>query len=138
MKFLIDTNVIIDYLADRDPFAEHAEKVMKLCVNREAEGMLTANAVTDIYYILRKAIGREEALESLRTIIDVLNIVEVGKNDILQAVEMNMPDFEDAIIAVCAKRVKAQFIVTRNRKDFMNAPVESITPEDLLIRLAAS
>ncbi|MDR3206698.1 MAG: PIN domain-containing protein, partial [Oscillospiraceae bacterium] len=71
MKALIDTNVIIDYLADRAPFADHAEKINDLCERGALTGVLTASAVTDIYYILRKSAGRAKTLESLRLLFSV-------------------------------------------------------------------
>jgi len=132
MKFLIDTNVIIDYLADRSPFAEDAERIIELCINGKAEGMLTANAVTDIYYVLHKHIGRDKALKNLRVLFDILSIVDITQNDIFKAMNMDITDFEDAIAVVCAKRVKADYIVTRNEKDFANSEVQPITPKSFL------
>ncbi len=107
MKVLIDTNVIIDFLADRAPFADDAQSVIDLCASGNVEGMLTASSVTDIYYIIRKTAGRKRTLESLGILFDVLEVAEVGKGDLLRAMERNMPDFEDALVSVCAKRVKA-------------------------------
>ena len=134
MKLLIDTNIIIDYLADRAPFAAYAEKVIDLCATGEAEGMLTANSATDIYYIIRKVAGRDAALRHMKALFDVLGITDVGRGDILHAMEMDMQDFEDALAAVCAKRASADFIVTRDGKGFKDAPVPSISPTDLLRR----
>ncbi len=68
MKILIDTNVIIDYLADRTPFADHAEQVLSLCESGEVDGLITANAVTDIYYVVCKVAGRDKTLEAIRTL----------------------------------------------------------------------
>lgn len=134
MKILFDTNVIIDYLADRIPFADHAEKVIELCEQGELTGVLTASAATDIYYILRKAIGREQTLEHLKLLLSILEIADVGKTDLLRAMELDMPDFEDALAAQCARRVKAEFIVTRNVSDFLKSAVTAISPEDFLSR----
>lgn len=134
MKVLIDTNVIIDYLADRMPFADHAEKIIALCESGELTGLLTASAATDVYYILRKQVGHAQTFEHLRTLFSVLDIVEVGKSDLLRAMELDMPDFEDALVSQCAKRVKAEQIVTRNLKDFLQSPVPPIAPEDFLCR----
>ncbi len=138
MKLLIDTNVIIDYLADRVPFADNAEKLFDLCADGKIKGILTASAVTDIYYVLRKAIGKAKAIESLRVLFDVLDIADIRKHDIVLATTEDFSDFEDALVSVCAKRVKADFIVTRNVKDFSNASVKPVTPEELLIQLSYS
>jgi predicted nucleic acid-binding protein len=134
MKGLIDTNVIIDYLDDRAPFANQAEEIIDLCERGELDGVLTAGAVTDIYYIMRKIIGREKTLESLKLLFSVFAIADVGKTDLLRAMDISMTDFEDALAAVCAKRVKADYIITRNVKDFANSPVPPITPQDFITR----
>ena len=135
IKFLIDTNVIIDYLADRMPFSDHAEQLIELCEQGKTEGVLTASSVTDIYYILHKNADHEKIIDSLKILFSVLNIAEVGKNDLLRAMESNMDDFEDALVAQCAKKVKAEYIVTRNEKHFANSTVRPISPEDFLKRI---
>lgn len=132
MKILIDTNVIIDYLVDRTPFADYAEQVLELCGSGKAEGFVTASAVTDIYYVVRKAAGREKTLEAIRTLCSVLDIADVGKTDILSAMELDMPDYEDALAAQCAKRIKADCIVTRNIANFANSPVPAKEPATFL------
>ncbi|MBS3948505.1 MAG: PIN domain-containing protein [Dethiobacter sp.] len=132
MKILIDTNVIIDYLADRTPFADHSEQVLALCGSGKVTGLVTANAITDIYYVLRKVAGREKTLEAIRTLCSVLDITDMGKADILNAMELDMPDYEDALAAQCAKRVKAEYIVTRNSSDYANSPVPAKEPATFL------
>ena len=134
-KVMIDTNVIIDYLADRIPFADTAEKVLDLCEKNELNGVLSASAITDIYYIMHKMIGREKTLESIKLLFSVLEIAEVGKKDLLQAMKAAKMDFEDALAAVCARRVKAEYILTRNTSVFLNSPVITMTPEDFLSKL---
>ena len=132
MKILIDTNIIIDYLADRTPFADDAERVLELCGSGDIEGFLTASTVTDIYYVIRKVCGREKTLEAIRTLCSILDIANVGKADILGAMELDITDYEDALTAQCAKRIKADCIVTRNSTDFMNSPVPAKEPAAFL------
>jgi predicted nucleic acid-binding protein len=84
MKVLIDTNIVIDYLADRMPFADQAEEIMKLCATRKITGVLTASSFTDIYYIFRKIIGHDRTTEGLKTLLSVLEIADVGRNDLLR------------------------------------------------------
>lgn len=132
MKILIDTNVIIDYLADRIPFADHSEQVLALCESGKVTGLVTANAITDIYYVVRKVAGREKTLEAIRTLCSILDVTDVGKADILNAMELEMPDYEDALAAQCAKRVKAEYIVTRNSSDYAKSPVPAKEPTALL------
>ena len=102
MKILIDTNVIIDYLADRMSFADHTEQLLTLCESGEVDGLVTASA-TDIYYVVRKVVGRAKTLEAIRTLCSILDIADVGKGDILNAMELDMPDYEDALAAQVRK-----------------------------------
>jgi predicted nucleic acid-binding protein len=135
MKVLIDTNVIIDYLADRSPFADEAFRVLSLCESGRVTGVVTANAFTDTYYVVRKVAGRDSTQEAIRTLCAILDIVDVGKSDVQSAMDLSMPDYEDALAAQCAKRVKADYIVTRNVPDYINSPVPALEPGALLVRL---
>ena len=126
------TDIIIDYLADRAPFADDAEKVLTICSDGATEGVLTANSVSDIFYVLLKSAGIEKAIESMRTLLDSLSVADIGKNDILKAMDVGISDLEDALIAVCAKRINADYIVTRNSKDFTDSQVPFIEPKELL------
>ncbi len=132
IKAVFDTNVIIDYLSDRAPFADTAEKLFDICERGDVRGVLTASAATDIYYIMRKLAGREKAIEGLKLLLSVFEVADVGKSDLLRAMELSMSDFEDALVAVCAKRVKAECIITRDKDDFSKSPILAISPEDFL------
>ncbi|MDR3120233.1 MAG: PIN domain-containing protein [Clostridiales bacterium] len=134
MKAMIDTNVVIDYLDDRAPYADDAEIIFDLCGQGKMTGVLSASAITDIYYVMRKIIGREKTLESLKLLFSVFEIADVGKRDLQRAMESDVTDFEDALVAVCAIRIKAECIVTRNVGDFKNAPILSLSPRDFLSR----
>jgi predicted nucleic acid-binding protein len=131
---MVDTNIIIDYLADQAPFADQAERIISLCEHKDVEGYLTASAVTDIYYIMRKIIGHEKTMDSLKLLFSVFEVADVGKSDLIRAMNIGMRDYEDALVAVCAKRVKAECVVTRNIGDFKLSPVPSMLPEAFISR----
>ncbi|GHU91442.1 DNA-binding protein [Clostridia bacterium] len=132
MRVLIDTNIFVDYLVDQAPFADNAERIIELCENGDIVGVLTASAVTDIYYICRKVASHNQLLDSLKALFSILDIADVGKSDLLRAMDININDLEDALVAQCAKRVRADYIVTRNEKDFTKSAVPAISPEDFL------
>lgn len=113
-------------------FADHAEQVPALCERGEVDGLITANAVTDIYYMVRKMIGRGKTLEDIQTLCSILGIANTGKADILNAMEFEIPDYEDAPAAQCAKRIEADCIVTRNPADYANPPVPAKVPAAFL------
>ena len=132
LKIMIDTNIILDHLLDRVPFADYADKIIKLSEDGKITGMITASSATDIYYVLRKIIGHDRAIEALNTIFLIFDVTDVGKPDLLYAIKMRMSDYEDAVLASCAKKIKADYIITRNPKHFTLSPVQSILPEEFI------
>ena len=132
MKILIDRNVLLDYLTDHSPYSAHSEQIFDLCIQGEAEGFLTAGSAADIYNTLNNCVGRSKAAANLKVILGMLDVVGVTKNDLIRATELKIEDYADAITAACAKRIKAEYIVTRNEKGFEGSPVAPITPWQLL------
>lgn len=132
MKLLLDANIIIDYMADRAPFADDAERIIELCARNTVKGTITASTVTDIYYILRKAASHDVILAGLRKLFSKLEVLDVSKADLLLAMDTDFPDLEDALIARCATKAQADYIVTRNVKDFRHSTVRAVTPAEFL------
>lgn len=136
MKILIDTNVILDMLAKREPFFTSAAKVIFLSAEDKVEAYITSNIVTDIYYIARRHYMREsEARDMLHKLLKITGVLDVGHRECLKALELPMEDYEDALLSVCAKRVNADYIVTRDMEHFRNSPVPPISPENFLQNL---
>ncbi|MDI6878248.1 MAG: PIN domain-containing protein [Desulfitobacteriaceae bacterium] len=135
MNVVIDTNVILDVLSQREPFVKHSTSVLMLAAKGKFSASMTANTVTDIYYITKKYLQSHEAVkDALLGLMDVLDIVDVTKTDCIKAFNLPVNDYEDALLAHCAKRIKADYIITRNLKDFTNSPVNAIAPEEFLSR----
>ncbi|ADG81769.1 PIN domain-containing protein [Thermincola potens] len=136
MKILIDTNVILDMLAKREPFFTSAAKVIFLSAEDKIEAYITSNIVTDIYYIARRHYMQEsEARDMLHKLLKIIGVLDVGHKECLKALELPMEDYEDALLSVCAKRVNADYIVTRDMEHFRNSPVPPISPENFLQNL---
>ena len=136
MKLLIDTNIILDACLNREPWNETAEKIILACAEDKVTGCITASSVTDIYYIINKELrSAEQAKEAILKMLVLLDVLDVTGTDCEKAFELPMSDYEDALLAYCGKRHKAEYIVTRNPKHFEGSPVKVVTPEDLLKRL---
>ena len=136
MKLLIDTNVILDACLSREPWNEVAEKIILACAEEKVNGCITASSVTDIYYVLNKELhSAEQAKDATLKILILLDILDVNGTDCEKAFELPMSDYEDALLAYCGKRHKADFIVTRNPKHFEGSPVKAISPEAILKKL---
>jgi predicted nucleic acid-binding protein len=135
MKITLDTNIVLDTLARREPFFTQSQPVIRLAAEGEVEGAITANSLTDIYYILRKHLDKEAVKTALRGLLELLEVVEVTGNDCLAALDLPMDDYEDALLACCAKNWAADYIVTRNTRDFVHSPVKAMDPEDFMKNL---
>ena len=136
MRVLIDTNIILDLLCNREGLAEDAARVFKLCETQQIEGYVSALSIPNIVYIMRKELDRERTGEIIQTLSSILTIADLKGGDMPKAAALPMDDFEDALQSVCATRVRADFIVTRNLKDFHNSKVPAIKPGELLERIA--
>jgi len=133
MRILIDTNIILDALMERMPWARAAQDVLLAVAGDKAEGCITASSFTDIYYILRKHLKDKEQLKQmLLGLMSVIKVLDVNGADCEKAFYLPMTDYEDALLAYCAKRHKADYIVTRNEKHFAGSPVKAISPGDFL------
>ena len=130
MKILVDTNVIIDILCKREPFFEDSYNALNKCIDNHTI-IVSASAITDIFYIARKYIGSEQAKECIRNLLDLIKISDTRGADIEKALSSDISDFEDAVSAI-AERQKAKYILTRNTKDFEKSKILSITPHDYL------
>jgi predicted nucleic acid-binding protein len=128
MKILIDTNVILDVLTGREPHFKASADVLKLCGAR-LTGLITASQTTDIFYMLRRE-GKDvqSAKAILKKLTDNIKVINVTSDDVKNALSSGIADYEDALLACGAKRQKAEYIITRNEKDFQQSPVTAITP----------
>lgn len=131
MKLLLDTNIIVDILSGRAGCAESLN-VLRCCELGRAKGLISVSTVLDVMYILRKHISHGDVREAVRSLVAIVDVADVKRNDISGAFESDMTDFEDAVQALCAKRNKADYIVTRNIGDYQMSPVPAILPSDIL------
>ena len=135
MKILIDTNVILDVLCNRADFVEDSLRVFKYCEADRIDGYISALSIPNIVYIMRKELDGERVKEILTALTSIFTVVDLRARDLLRAADWNFPDYEDALQAVCASRIKANYIVTRNIKDFKYSPVPAVKPSELFERI---
>jgi predicted nucleic acid-binding protein len=116
---------------ERKPFWEAAEQLL-LLEDLNLVLQLTSSAVTDIYYIMRKLVGDAATREYLASIFDLFEILDVTSADCRTALMLPMKDFEDALQAICARKAKCSYIITRDEQHYEGAPVPAVTPERFL------
>ena len=136
MRILIDTNVLIDYLMCRTPHSDDAEKIIILCKNMQVKGCMAAHSLINILYILRKEMTLEEQKKFLLYLSEFIEIVGIDRRKILNVLTDDLfADVEDCLQAECAKDFSADYIVTRNVKDFQNSMIPAILPCEFLRRV---
>ena len=132
-KVLIDTNILIDYISERKPFSESARSILLLCMNNKLEGGIAAHSIMNAFYILRKEFTITERREFLLDICTFLTVVGIDKSKIVSALEdTDFSDVEDCLQVECAKEFNAEYIITRNIKDFTESDIPAISPDDFL------
>jgi predicted nucleic acid-binding protein len=136
MKVLIDLNVMLDFLQRREPFFDDAACVIDAVLYGRADGVLPAHGVTTIHHFLARGIEKQRAAEVIRWILNTFEVASCGKDLLLAALALPMPDYEDAVTALAAERVGCSHVVTRNIRDFVGSPVPAVLPADLLALVA--
>ena len=136
MVVLVDTNIIIDALANREPYADNAKKILEKCAAREVTGILAAHSLPNMFYIFRKNFSQDERRFLLKNLCNIFKISDLNAKKILAALENEkFVDFEDCLQEECAVESMADYIVTRNPADFANSRVKVILPEEFLKKL---
>jgi predicted nucleic acid-binding protein len=133
MKLLIDTNVVLDVLLNRQPFCEDAAKVLKLVARRNIEEYISASAITDIYYIANKMIRDKTKVRKLiEQLLKVVKIAAVSSEEINKALELKWNDFEDSVQYSVALLADMDGIITRNTSDYIDSDINIWTPKEFL------
>ena len=138
MKLLIDTNVILDVLLRRDPFAEAATNVLSLTRREDIREYVSASAITDIYYIANRQMKDSTAVKDLlKRLLMVVSIAAVSEQEIQNAISLPWADFEDSVQYSVALLNEMDGIITRNPKDYQGANIQVWLPEQALEVLTA-
>jgi predicted nucleic acid-binding protein len=132
-KVFLDTDVALDHLADRQPFAEYAHRLFALAEKAEITLCLSALSFSNLYYILRKLVGHGEALALLGKLKQLVRVSAVGEAEIQSALANSFKDFEDTIQHFTAKAEgDVSAIITRNKADYAGSEIPVLSPDEFL------
>ena len=135
MKLLIDANILLDVLQNRENFVRASSMVWKLCETEQAKGYISALTFANLVYFMRKEMDAQRIEEVLHMLSLIFEFAELNDSDLFRAAALQWPDFEDAVQSVTAERIHADYIITRNVRDFSRSKVIAFTPDELLARL---
>jgi predicted nucleic acid-binding protein len=137
LRILIDTNVVLDFLLQREPFFQDAERLFQAISKGQAIGYITATTLTDIFYIARRHTqSLEKARQAVSEILTAMDICPVDRSVLESALNSNLVDFEDAVQAFSGVAQGLDAIVTRDVQGFMNSPLSTLSVQELLTQIA--
>lgn len=135
MKLFLDTNVLIDYFAQRDPFFHDSKQLLIASYFEDVELWVSTGSFSDVEYILRKAIPIPTLRTMMATSMEHLHATSPHSNDLIDGLNAQWPDLEDFLIARCAENEGADYLITRDIKGFERSTVPAITPESFFKKM---
>ena len=137
MKVLLDTNVVLDLLLKREPFANEAVKIFSLVESKNLEAFLCATTITTVYYLISKSLNKSQSDKVIEDLLQLFNVAKVDKDVLLASLKNNGKDFEDSVLYTSAKFANVDVIITRDKKGFTNSKVSVQEPKEFLASLVS-
>ena len=129
----VDTNILIDLLADRPPFSKYAIGIFDAAEKQKLKLFTSSHSIATTHYLLKKYTGEKELREILHDLLDYVTIVPIDYHIIKKSLRSKHKDFEDAIQIIAATNIAdLDYIVTRNIKDFKTATIQVLPPDELM------
>ena len=129
MRVLLDTNVLIDYFAKREPYSEDAFRLRVMQEFGDIELWASIQSFSDIAYILRNVTNNKALQHAFIASLGFLHVCSLDQSDLEAACLDAWADLEDCLIEQCAKKLKAEFILTRDLSGFEKSRVVALTPQ---------
>ncbi|AFL69645.1 type II toxin-antitoxin system VapC family toxin [Sulfurospirillum barnesii] len=138
MRVLLDTNVVLDLLLDREPFSELAQAIFLTVESKQIQGFLCPTTLTTLYYLLSKHLNKKQCNQTMENLLALFEISTLTKSVLIDSVRSVGSDFEDSVIYTSAKHTKIDVIVTRDKTGFKNSAIKVMSPQDFLIFMDAN
>ena len=131
-RLFVDINVILDVAELRTPHYPQSQEVLSIIEKKKARGFISAASYPVLFYLLKKEIGAQDALNYLRRLLKLLTVVAVGRKTLESAMEAAAVDFEDGIQLACAQACRAHYIITRDLSGYDESPIPALSPTEYL------
>ena len=132
MKVLLDTNIVLDLLLEREPYYKDAKEIFLLAEKKFFKAYLSASSITTIHYLSAKELGKKEADNIITILLKIFDITALNKDVFILALNDNGVDFEDSVIYSSAYKSKIDYIITRDIKGYKNSKVKVLQPLQFL------
>ena len=133
LKLFIDTNIIVDLLADRKPYSNSAYIIFREAKLNRWKLFTSSNSILTTFYILEKQVNAKEANKAIETILNRIEIQDLTKKDLMVALKSKTKDLEDASQIECANKIgRVNYIITRDKNGFSNSIIDVLNPDELI------
>lgn len=132
----LDTNILVDLVANRKPFSENAISIFDFCQKSNIKMYSTSHSIATLHYITKKMVDEKELRLIIEDLLDTISIVAVTESILKKSLKSHHKDFEDAIQIVSAQSINnMDCIITRDKKDYKLAEINVLTPDEFLMNL---
>ena len=136
ISVFLDTNILVDLIADRRPFSKHAIEIFKSAEERKIQLYTSSHSIATTHYLLKKYVEEKELRDILSNLLGFLVVIPVDLDVLKKGLRSKHKDFEDAIQILCASSIAGiDFIVTRSTKDFKTCDIAVLTPDEMCLKL---
>ena len=129
---LIDLNILLDVLQKREPFYTASAHLLAVAETGKIDGYVAAHGLTTLFYLIQKGRGTAEARAAITNLLQIVQVAPIDQGTIEQALNLDYPDFEDAVQMMVAVQCKLDCLITRNVKDYQPALLPVMTPVEFL------
>jgi predicted nucleic acid-binding protein len=138
MRVLLDTDVVIDFLMAREPFAHGAREIFELNAQRKIHCYIASITPLNVFFVARKLLNHTDRLKLIRQLLLQVEVTPIGQEVLLRAFDFGFSDYEDAVQYACAETDRVEAIVTRNVSDYKRSMLPVFVPDDFLRHLKSS
>ena len=135
-NIFLDTNIIVDLIANRPPFSKYAIELFSLAEDNKIKLYTSSHSLATTHYLLKKYIDEKELRVILHNLLEFITIIPVDLDVLRKSLHSKHKDFEDAVQIYCASSINGmEYIVTRNIKDFKNSEIPALLPNEIKAKI---
>lgn len=136
MKLLLDTCVLADFYLQREDFSQSVNSIAAAGIHGDVALWASAKSYTDIFYVGKKYFTYDVLQKAFLASLKFIHVCAIDQNDIEDASKLMWKDFEDCLINEAARKVDADFIITRDIRGFSQSQIKVATPNEIVDMLA--
>lgn len=130
MKVFLDSDVILDFLLDRQPYSDDIGQIIERSINSDLQLCVSPITISNLNYIIGRLQNKKQAHLKTKKILQLVNVENVCESTIIKAIKSRFKDFEDAVQNYCAVESNHTIILTRNVKDYKESELGILSPSE--------